>query len=431
MSVTTVELSEWTKLGLLEDVSFDDERTRSIAADLDKAGTVSIVELARGLSITTKSHVGSLQLGSLQLQIRPKIEGAPLAALLRYAYRLRDLRLLGQHRARIADAAFQDILLEQLIAEVNELMARGLHRRYRRREESLARPRGRFDFNRIAKGPGLVEARLPCRHHVRLEDCLPNQVLLAALRLGVKLTHDRTLRTSLRRTAAVLSERVAAIQLTPHVLLRNKRESNRQLAAYEPAFRLTELLVAGCGAAIRGEDAGVSVPGFLFDMNTFFQQLLSRFLRENLPSCDFRDEVGLKTVFEYESGFNPQNKKAPVPRPDFVVMSRGKVAAVLDAKYRDLWVHSVPSNMLYQLAIYALGQPDVDKAAILYPTMSKQATEARLEIRDPVRGGRRGTIVLRPVHLGMLAQLVEGGRTTTRERRDLADQLAFGAVGSA
>ena len=84
-------------------------------------------------------------------------------------------------------------------------------------------------------------------------------------------------------------------------------------------------------------------------MNHFFQRLLSRFLHDALPGYVVSDEESLYGMMRYAPAHNPRGKRSPAPRPDFIVRRGGKVVAMLDAKYRDLWEHDLPREMLYQL----------------------------------------------------------------------------------
>jgi 5-methylcytosine-specific restriction enzyme subunit McrC len=314
-----------------------------------------------------------------------------------------------------------------LNAEAGELLARGLHRSYVPQEEWLSAPKGRIDIRRRAGRGGVLTASLPCTYHPRVEDSPLNRLLLAGLRLAGVVAGDLQLRRRARRLAALLEEQVGSIRLDAGVLEGGFRRINRLTSAYEPALTIIRLRWECQGVTLGEAQTAPPLPGFLFDMNRFFQSLMSRFLRENLPDYTVRDEFRLRGMMHFVPGFNPRNRRPPIPRPDFVILKGDRVVAVLDAKYRDLLEKLLPREMLYQQAVYATGH-EARAATILYPTMDGGAMEARLEVRDPVYGRQVARVNLRPVALPGFEALVMSGQTATgrRESREYAERLLFG-----
>lgn len=423
MADVAVDLLEWQELtpethAPLARLSLGpDRRAHDMAERLAQYGMLHVVELRTGLLIRATSFIGRISLGDIQVTVRPKIDHDILLSLLRYAYYLRDLKLLSASEHSAFPLAFQDLLISQLAAEVSELLARGLHRQYVHVSEELAAPRGRIDIQRIARQGGVQEAVIPCVHHPRLEDRLVNQVILAGLNLGTRTTQDLTLRASLRRLAAVLGETVSGIRLDADVMRRLEREMSRLTAAYEPATTIIALLLQSAGITLEEGAVSLKLPGFLFDMNRFFEALMSRFLRENLPGYTVHDQYKLRGIMQYAPGFNPQRRKAPTPRPDYVVTQDGHIVAMLDAKYRDIWDKGLPRDMLYQLGMYALSQGFGGKATILYPTVEPSAKPEIIDIRDMFYGEHRAQVVLRPVNLIWLEALISHSDMESRRAR--------------
>ena len=435
MNKISIKLHEWEHLrpepgSELEGLTLsDDESVRRIAELLAQSGRLEILELAKGLSVKAFSFVGSIKLGNISITILPKIKGSPFLNLLRYAYGLRNLYLYSQQDYETKPQAFQDLLIAQLESEINELLSRGLHRQYVRKDEDLMSLRGRIDFQKMAFQGGLSQAVIPCTHHPRLENCLINRVVNAGLKFSVPITNDLSLRAKLRRNAAFFDETVSDIQLNWSIMDRVERSMNRLTKAYTSVISIIKVLFDSLGIVLETRfESRLRLPGFLFDMNRFFQALISRFLKENLDKYTVRDEYRLRGMMAYIPRYNPQKRRAPTPRPDYAILENGKVITMLDAKYRDLWEKGLPRDMLYQLAIYAMSQKEGRESAIIYPVVDDEAEESKIEVTDPLQGRGQAKVTLRPLNLIRLNELISKPQNVQKERArsDLARYLVFG-----
>ena len=432
-ALISITLSEWETLepdkctdlaGRFLDAS---PGTHHVVERLNDSNFLGLTELRHGLQIKAYSHVGRIRIGDLSVTILPKIKGTSLLSLVRYAYGFRRLNLISDSTHLVDQCGFEDLLISQLNAEVHELISRGLLRAYISTSERLSSPRGRIDLMRMALDGGTVTATLPCQHHPRVEDTLLNRVLMAGLRLAGTIASVVDLRRESRRLASLMEEQVSMIRLDGMILDRAMPQMNRLTTAYSSSLSIIRLLVEAQGVVLEGQTTTTTLPGFLFDMNAFFQALMSRFLRENLPGYSVRDEHGLKGMMRYNPKFNPQMRKAPTPRPDYVVTQQGTIRSILDAKYRDLWEKQLPREMLYQLVVYAISHPQQPHSSILYPTTNALAKEARIDITDLLVGRIIGQVCLRPVHLPLLENLVTSKTSQARrERETYARRLAFG-----
>jgi len=432
-AATSITLSEWETLGpadcpeLVGRFLDASAGTRHVVERLTESNLLGLTELRRGLQVKAYSHVGRIRVGDLSVTVLPKIKGASLLSLVRYAYGFRRLNLISDSTHLVDQCGFEDLLICQLNAEVQELVSRGLRRAYIGTSERLSSPRGRIDLTRMALDGGKITATLPCLHHPRNEDTFLNRVLMAGLRLAATMASVVDLRRESRRLASLMEEQVSSIRLDGIVLDRAARQMNRLTAAYSPALSIIRLLVEAQGVVFEGQTTTTTLPGFLFDMNAFFQSLVSRFLRDNLPGHSVRDEHGLKGMMRYSPTFNPQRRRSPTPRPDYVVTQRGRICSILDAKYRDLWEKQLPREMLYQLVVYAISHRQRPQSSILYPTTDGKAKEARIDISDPIFGKLLGQVCLRPIHLPTIVEHIT--TLTSQGRRDrvaYALRLAFG-----
>ncbi|WP_426043106.1 McrC family protein [Brevundimonas sp. TWP2-3-4b1] len=413
---------EWEPTRLLpaRELSLDEQ---TLAQHLRKSGRLDVTETRAGLEVGTTSWVGRIVIGGVTITVHPKIEAAPLVQLLRYAFGLERLSFIGHASFRSEALAFQDILASQLAHDAARLIATGLHQDYLPREADLSSPRGRIVFDDLGRALSGGRAVLPCRYFERTDENLLNIALAAGLRLAARLVVSHKLAAELGRLAAVMD--VGRQPLTANLLDAARGQLDRRTRRYAPLFDVVELLLEGSGISMEDGGGRMRLPGFLFDMNRFFQTLVSRLLNEHLNGCEVLDERRLSPMFHYATSL--PRRSPPVLRPDFTIRSPGNEAgAVVDAKYRDLWERNLPSSMLYQLALYAHGSGD-RRSVIVYPSLEPRADQ-EVVMTGPANRSELARIYLRALDLALLRRLLEAPPGAKRERAlaSLASRLAFG-----
>lgn len=430
MKVLNISLKEWDEIlpqkgNILFHRFIEDEAARSTIKVLNDNGIVNILELKDGLKITSNSYVGKIKIGDIQLNIRPKIDGMPLYRLLKYAYGLRDLNIFDEAIHDIDAFPFYDLLIYQLYSEIEELAHRGLNKRYEKLENNLETPRGRIDINKLATRHAVVDATLPCSYFERNEDNELNRVLLAGLHLAIDLADDQNLRMRLHRLRKKMEESVSIMVLNRTALVKTLKSINRLSEHYRPALELINILFESQGIQLEEGRTYMKLNGFFFDMNMFFQSLLSKLTKDYLKGYTVRDEYSLHGLFAYTPGFNQLGRTAPKPRPDFAVMEYGRVKCLLDAKYRDLWETKLPSEWLYQLSMYAVSGIGNRSAKILYPSMSELAKLQKIDIKNPANGNKYAEVLIQPVSLNNIVKLIDLPSKERYKAQDYINNIVF------
>lgn len=427
-----VQLAEWTEAGpeshphALRGIGLEDDAARRMARRLAEQGVVEVTELRDGLRVTTASYVGRVTVGRLDISILPKVAWERWLGLFSFALRLRGLVRTEEVAARVSPTSLHDLVILELLVEARDLIGRGLQREYTRHRDDLGTPRGRIDFQKIARQGGIREAAIPCRYTRRSHDFHLNRVLQAGLLLASRLASDARLRGDVRRLTQHLAQSVSDIPLTEEAIGAALKGLDRRTWRYAPSLRLIDLLRRGMLVSMEmpGDSEAIPVRGFALDMNALWQRLLGRVLREWLPNVEVREEYALTDLMTPDPEYSPRRRGRHIPRPDYAVFRRGRLVTFLDAKYRDIWEKGLPREMLYQLALYAAAHHG-GSSAILYPTEHAEAAEERIRIHDLLDESVRGTVALRPVNLQRLEALVGAfpGDRLHAERANFASTL--------
>jgi 5-methylcytosine-specific restriction enzyme subunit McrC len=320
-------------------------------------------------ALSASQYVGAVQLGSLTVEVLPKVEGIDgttmrrnLVAMLSTAY---DLEVSIGEAASVALQRFG--LLEFLVQFfVNRLFAelhRGLVRRYETREENLTVLRGRVLIGEQVRRNSIAPERFYCSYEEFTEDNPLNRILKAALRLLLAFSRNIDNQRSL---AELLFAFEAVSDVDRHKLPWNEVGIDRLSVRYVPCLNLASLFLRQTPPDVTaGSAGGLSV---FFDMNVLFEEFIGRVAARALRPLGY--DVRLQEGRRYLVYDDVAERDAFLLKPDIVGRIDNKAAWIVDTKWKELSKHEsrdgVAQADMYQMYAYAR-RYECPEVVLLYP----------------------------------------------------------------
>ena len=337
----------------------DDERDLmrfALAQPTGEGSQLQPVFVIRNGSLRAQNYVGIVETrrGTV-IEILPKIDLSPGGeedTRRVFLTMLRDWRGLGEVRLDGAGIralrrfdmfeAFVHLFLESVVL----LTRRGLARAYRTREANLPRLRGRILFPQHVRD-NLVDRS---RFYVGYDEFTANRpanrlIHLALLRLASVVRHPAN-RQRVHQLRIVFSDVPASANIDDDWA---RHSVDRSMRHYDAVMPWVGLFLFGHGlATFSGPHVSRAL---LFPMEEVFEDFVTAAVRRHQQRFVVRAQGPMRHLADDAAG-----KPAFRLRPDIVLMERGRVRSILDAKWKHLDPsasnHGVRQADAYQLFAY-------------------------------------------------------------------------------
>lgn len=320
-----------------------------------------------------KSYVGVIQIGGLTLEILPKADKLTNSTEEAHSKEIRKwqnvlLRMLAVTRhirvESVSESSLKrrqysilDLYFELFLNEVENLLHRGLVKKYRKAEGNLSVLKGRIDFNQNIQRNLIHQEHFYTHHQVYDQDHLINQILFRALTILNRM-----------RTSSYLNDRLARMMLDlPEIKQINIQAfhfdlitEDRKNIHYREALKIARMIILNFAPDIKG--GAEDFLALLFDMNKLWEEYIYRMI----VKCKTDDiEVG----FQNTKTFWQSDALSRSICPDLVI-KKGNEAYIVDTKWKVIDSLKPDDEDLKQIFSYNLYWKSYH-SMLLYPSTTK------------------------------------------------------------
>ena len=307
-----------------------------------------------------RQSIGAVQVGSLRVEVLPRLAAREAAAFIRYALGGKVDPTLRASFPMGPSPGLDELVAHVLADEAERIWQVGLSRLYAQRHEPLRVLRGRPDFLASFPWDRKRQDSVVCSYHLLTCDNLDNRLMRAGLEHACLL--EITPRTRARLLAHRRRWTYAAAAMHPEAehFAEARRRYTRLSEHYGLAHSLSEIILARKRPATLFQSGSVVSSGMVLSMPLLFEKFVERLMRDELVADDVRVESQRP---DQRALLDGEGRLYSRVRPDLVLYREDKPILVVDAKYKEYWpaapsslepAHRVQNADLYQLFFYAL-----------------------------------------------------------------------------
>jgi 5-methylcytosine-specific restriction enzyme subunit McrC len=302
------------------------------------------------------SYVGTIKTPNHTITIKPKIGNMNFFKMLLYSEKLLDLPSFENEIEIEEGEDLVDFMAKLFDESIAPIIQEGIYRNYTSNTEEIPTIRGKLLIVQNIRNPRISKEKFFCEYDEFSADILENQILLYCSQLLSELVVDKNVKEKLVQTQQFLQKEGVSEKFLDmyHLEQITYQKFNEH---YEKILKLCEFIlrITWYGDFLNNEE--IPIHGFLYNMNTLFQDFITVALKEQLSNYNVKrepkDSKLLKNKPIISDGIPTKSIDATVLKPDIVIKNRttGKTELVIDTKYKD---HDPPAGDYYQSLAYAL-----------------------------------------------------------------------------
>lgn len=361
-----IQVFEYQKLKL-RDVKFPDFEERHFDALTkynEKNQNKYYTVIHKGVQFN--SYVGVIQIGGLTIEILPKADKdnsnseeqkkkwqTVLLNMLRVCKYITVDNVSETNLSKRYNSILE-VYFEMYLNEVENLVKRGLIKKYRRVQSNQLALRGKLLFSQNIQKNIVHKELFYCEHQIYDKEHLIHLILLKGLQVLDSLVNTH-LKDKLNRLLFEFNDyKVININATHF----DKISLNRKSLTYQKAIDIAKMLILNYSPNLNsGNDNMLTL---LFDMNKLWEEYIYRILQKHKPE-------GYEVNFQNHTNFW-EHKKI---RPDIVITSDIEETFVIDTKWKIVDSRNPSDDDLKQMFTYNLHW-EAEKSMLLYPKVNQE-----------------------------------------------------------
>jgi len=257
---------------------------------------------------------------------------------------------------------FFDIIGRLFLNHLQDLIKRGLLRKYVRKKENIRFLKGKLLIRDHVKKNLVDRSRFFCEYEDLTFDNLENRIILSALNSLISLIRfNEKIKVELMKFETILKDHVTLLQVNPQEC--NLVKYNRINQHYVDIIKLSRLILEErfIRSIHKGESRGFN---FIVDMNKVFEDFITEIIEEIMEEDLFSDYN-----VEKQLRFNSLVKeRVLITKPDIIIKKgRKEYPLIIDTKYK----RKSSNSDYYQVIAYSLALTSSKACCLIYPNSDK------------------------------------------------------------